>query len=91
MKIARMNTHDVNVATRLMARPQARHRVRRLPIGLILFRPVAWIGLAMFLTAGFAVALSLFAGRSALDPGPLHACVLFFGWCAILLASTWNA
>jgi hypothetical protein len=91
MKNARMNTYDVNVATRLMARPQTRHRVRRLPVGLILLGQVAWIGLALFLTAGFAVGVDLFTGRSALDPNPLHACALFFVWCAILLGSTWNA
>jgi len=86
-----MNTYDANVATRLMARPQARRRVRRLPIGLILLGQGAWVGLALFFTAGFAVGVSLFTGRSALDPGPLNACVLFFTWSAILLRSTWNA
>ncbi len=91
MKIARMNTYDVSVATRLIARPHARHRVRRLPIGLILLGQVAWVGLALFFTAGFAVGLYLFAGRSPLDPGPLHACALFFAWSAILLGSSWNA
>jgi hypothetical protein len=91
MKTARVNTWDVNVATRLIAKPQARHRVRRLPIGWILLDQVAWVGLALFFTAGFAVALNLFAGRSPLDPGPCHACVLFFAWSAILLGSSWNA
>jgi hypothetical protein len=47
--------------------------------------------LALFFTAGFAVALSLFTGRAALDPGPLHACFLFFAWCVILFGSTGNA
>jgi len=74
-----------------MARPEARRRVRRHPIGLIVLGQVAWVGVALFLTAGFAVGVTLFTGRSALDLGPLHACVLFFAWSAILLGSTWNA
>ena len=51
----------------------------------------AWVSLALFFTAGFAAALSLFAGRSALDPVPLRACALFFAWCVLLFMSTWNA
>jgi hypothetical protein len=31
------------------------------------------------------------SGRSALEPGPLHACILFLTWSAILLGSLWNA
>jgi hypothetical protein len=79
------------LAAQPMAMPQAGHRVPRLPIGLILLGQVAWVGLALFLTAGFAVGVSLFAGRSALDPGPRHACGLFFAWCVILIGSTQNA
>jgi hypothetical protein len=91
MNFARMNTHNADVATRLTARPQDRDRVRRCPIGLILLGQVAWVGLALFLTAGFAVALNLFAGRSALARGPFDACVFFFAWCAILFGTTCNA
>jgi hypothetical protein len=47
--------------------------------------------LAIFLTAGYAVGLSLFARQSALDAGPLHACALFFAWCVVLLGSARNA
>ncbi len=74
MKIARMNTNDVRVATRLIAMPHAPHQVRRFPIGLILLGQVARVGLALFFTAGFAAGLSLIAGQSPLDPGPLLAC-----------------
>ncbi len=91
MKLARMNAFDVHVATRLEARPPARDRVRRPPVGLILLRQLSWVVLALFLTAGLALGLRVFAGRSALDPGTFHACTLFFAWCAILLGSTWNA
>jgi hypothetical protein len=91
MKTTGISICNFDVATRLIARPQARHRVRRLPIGWILLDKVAWVGLALFFTVGFAVALNLFAGRSPLDPGPCHACVLFFAWSAILLGSSWNA
>ena len=86
-----MNTSNVNVARRLTARPHAGHRVRRRPIGLILLGEIAQVGLALFLTAGLAVALSVFAGRSAIDPGPLQACAFFFAWCVILFGSTCNA
>jgi hypothetical protein len=79
------------VATRIVARPKARHGVCRLPIGLILLGQLAWVGLALFLTAGFAVGVDLFTGRSAIDPGSLRACAWFFAWSAILLGSTWNA
>jgi hypothetical protein len=91
MSIARMNTFDINLATRLAARPRARHRVRRHPIGMILLGQAAWIGLALFLTSAFAVAVSLFTGRHALEPGPLQACSLVFVWCVILFGSAWNA
>ena len=84
MNIARMNTNNVNIAARLTATRQARHRDRRLPIGSILLNHVAWVGLALLFTAGFAVALSVFAGRSALDPGPARASPLIFAWCLIL-------
>ena len=91
MKNTRMNTYDVHVARPLMARPSARYRVRRPPVGLILLRQLPWVGLALFLTAAYAVGLSVFAGRSALDPGPLHACIWFFAWCALLLGSSSNS
>ena len=91
MKLARMETHDVQVVTPLIAKPPARFQVHRTRVGLILLRQVSWVGLALFLTAGLAVGLNAFAGRSAFDSGPLHACTLFFAWCAILLGSSWNA
>jgi hypothetical protein len=91
MKLARMNAFDVQVATRLELKPPARDRVRRIPSGWILVRRVAWVGLALFFTAGFAFGLSVYGGRSALDPGPFHACILFFAWCALLLGPTWDA
>lgn len=91
MSIARLNTAHANIATRLMARPQVRHRGRRLPIGLIVVHQVGWVALTLFLTAGFAIALGLFTGHSAPEPGPLRACVLFFAWSATLLGSMWNA
>jgi hypothetical protein len=59
---------------RLTARPQARLRGRRLSIGFTPLSQFARVGFALFLTAGFVVALILFAGRSALEPGPLRAC-----------------
>ena len=58
---------------------------------MTLLSQAAWIGLALFVTSAFAVAVSLFTGRPALEPGPLQACSLFFTWCVILLGSTWNA
>jgi hypothetical protein len=73
------------------ARPQARYPVCRPPFGLILLGQVAWVGLALSLTAGFAVGQSLVAGRPALDPGSVHACALFFAWSAMLLGSSWNS
>jgi hypothetical protein len=91
MKVARVSTYNVSAATRLIARPHARHQVRRLPIGLILLNQVASVSLALFFTAGFAVGLKLYTGRSPLDPGPLHACALFFAWSAMLVRSSWNA
>ncbi len=91
MTTARMNISDANVATQLIARPQARHRVRRLPIGLIVLHQVGWVALTLFFTAGFAIALGLFTGQSAPEPGPLRACALLFVWSAILLGSMWNA
>jgi hypothetical protein len=91
MSIDKMNMHNVTIAARLMTRQRPRHLFRRFPIRFILFGQVAWVGLALVLTAGFGIALRLFAGRSALDPGPLHACALFFVWCMILLGSTSNA
>jgi hypothetical protein len=91
MSITRLNTADANVATRLTAKPQARHRGPRLPFGLIVLNQVGWVALALFFTAGFAIALSTFTGRSALEPDLLTACALFFGWSSILLGSMWNA
>jgi hypothetical protein len=91
MKTAPLKIYKFHNPTRLMARPQARRWGRRLSIGFILLNQFAWVGLALFLTAGFAAALSLFAGRSALDAGPLRACALFFAWCVMFFVSTWNA
>jgi len=91
MKSDRIDTYRVDVATRLPARPPCRPRVRRLPIGLILLRHVGWVGLALFLTAGYAAGLNLHTEQSALAPGPLHACALFFAWCVILLGPSRNA
>jgi hypothetical protein len=91
MTLTRLNTSDVKVASRLVDQPQDGRQVLRRPIGWVLLGHIAWVGLALFLTAGFAVALSLFTGRSAMDPGPLHTCVFFFAWCVISLGSTCNA
>jgi hypothetical protein len=91
MSLTRLNTSDVNVATRLVNRPQDGRQVHRRQIGWVLLGQIAWVGLALFVTAGFAVALSLFTGRSAMDPGPLHACAFFFVWCVMSLGSTCNA
>jgi hypothetical protein len=91
ISLARMDTQDVQGITRPIAKPPARCRVCLPPVGFILLRQVLWVGLALFLTAGFAVSVSVFAGRSALDEGPCHACALFFVWCVILLGSSSNA
>ncbi len=91
MTVARMNTCNIHGAPRLTTRPLARHRVRRHPIGIILISQAAWIGLALFVTSAFAVAVTLFTRRPALEPGPLEACSLVFTWCVILLGSTRNA
>jgi hypothetical protein len=91
IKTARVKIYKFHNRPRLIARPQARLWGRRFPIGFALLYQFASVALALFLTAGFAVALSLFAGRSALDPGPLRACALFFTWCVMLFMPTWNA
>lgn len=91
MKTARVHVYRFHNPAQLIARPQARIRGSRFAFGFTLLTQLTWVGLALFLTAGFAAALSLFAGRSALDPGPLCACALFFAWCVLLFMSTWNA
>jgi hypothetical protein len=91
MKLPRINSFDASIETRLMDGPQARHRVRRLPIGSILLRHAASVGLALLLTAGFAAGLSLYAGRFWLDARPLGTCGWFFAWCVLLLGAASNA
>jgi hypothetical protein len=91
MKTARVHVYRYHNPAQLLARPRARLRGRRPSIGFAVLNQFALVCLALFLTAGFAVALSLFAGRSAFDPGPLRACALFFAWCVMLFMSTWNA
>jgi hypothetical protein len=91
MKTARVHVYRFHNPAQLMARPQTRIRGRRFAFGFTLLTQLTWVGLALFLTAGLAVALSLFAGRSAFDPGPLRACALFFAWCVMLFMSAWNA
>jgi hypothetical protein len=53
--------------------------------GLVVF---AKVGLALFLTAGFACALELYAGVGADNPKVSRACVYFLSWCSILLLVT---
>jgi hypothetical protein len=91
MGLDRIHTYDARKARRHITRPRARHGLRRFQIGSILLRQAGCVGLALFVTAGFALGLSLYAGRSALDPGPSAACAWFFAWCVILLGSTSNA
>jgi hypothetical protein len=80
MNTARVHVYRFHKPAQLMARPRARVRWRPPSIGFAVLGHFAWASLALFLIAGFAVPLSLFAGRSALDPGPLRACALFFAW-----------
>jgi hypothetical protein len=51
---------------------------------------VARGSLALFLTAGFALALHLFAGQTAADPAARRVCAWFFGWCAVLIGAGWR-
>jgi hypothetical protein len=47
-------------------------------------------GLALFLTAGLAVALQVYAGRTVTDPACQRACAWFFGWCMLLIGAGWR-
>ena len=47
----------------------------------------ARVGLALFLSAGFACALGLYAGLPADNPKMSRACACFFSWCLLLLSA----
>ena len=64
MSINRMNTNNVNIATRFRAGPAGPTPGPSTPDRIDPVNHVAWVGLALFFTAGFAVALSVFAGQS---------------------------
>jgi hypothetical protein len=91
MSTAPVKNYKIHHPTRLMGKTHIRLPAHRLSIGFNLLNQCACVGLALFLTLGFAVSLSLFAGRSALDPGPISACAWFFTWCITLFVTTWNA
>jgi hypothetical protein len=44
------------------------------------------VGLALFLTAGFAIALNLYTGLTIGSPNMVRACAGFFVWTLVLVS-----
>src|SRR4051794_13137754 len=61
--------------------PPAEHRAPARRPGWALLAAAVRLGLALSLTAAFASGLSLYWGRSALEPVAQRAGAWFFGWC----------
>jgi hypothetical protein len=56
------------------------------PVWLVLVDIAARVALALFLTAGFAVALNLYAGLTMGSPDMIRACVWVFLWVLVLVS-----
>jgi hypothetical protein len=50
---------------------------------------VGRVGLALFLTAGFAIALDLYTGLTMGSPSMVRACAGVFLWTLVLVSSSW--
>ncbi len=86
----------VGVTPDPMARPRVRDRepfnsprqVAPLrPVWVLMLLIVARVGLALLITAGFAIALGVYAGLPALGPNMIRACEGIFLWTLILVSS----
>jgi hypothetical protein len=58
------------------------------PLGLLLLILAARFGLSLFITAGFAAGLSLYAGLTFANPNLVRACEGVFFWCLALISCT---
>jgi hypothetical protein len=55
------------------------------PLGLQLLILVARLGFSLFITAGLAAGLGLYAGKTFSDPNSVWACQAMFFWCLVLI------
>ena len=77
-------------AAPLAAKRPAPGRARRLQFVLVIVGEAARLALALFVTTGFAVGLSLYTGRPLLDPSTHQACTWFLAWCLLLFGFGWR-
>ena len=56
------------------------------PPGVLWVILAARLGFSLFITAGFAAGLGLYAGETVSDPGSVWACQAMFFWCLALIS-----